>query len=155
MIYQTIYRVDGAIIHNPRWVKNVSGEPVDIMYDSLNYTLQPGEVVYTDLAVAQIMSDNSVIAERDPVTARVLSENRRLVMFDREPKPEVSSADPRVKSKPVEIPIEEQEATPTESRNDMPVTEMHVSTLRKIAREKGFEVTPRSTKQELLAMLGY
>lgn len=85
MHYLQVYRVDTAIPPLPRWVENVSAEPVELMYNSQSYTLKPGEVLYTDLAVANIFVQQCIKYETSETSGLVRSVGNHLKIHDKEP----------------------------------------------------------------------
>ena len=152
MHYLQVYRVDTSIPPNPRWVKNVSEEPVALVYNSQAYTLNPGQILFTDMAVASIFENQGVVIEINEQGVPRPTGNR-IKIYDKEP-----SIDGGLDSRVSAMPSSEQQQEEITVDNAIPV-KLSVSMkntmpeIRSAASEMGIKWLPTQTKQAIIDLM--
>lgn len=149
--FMQVYRVDTAIPPNPRWVKNVSNEPVELTYNSQTYTLKPEEVLYTDLGVAIIFEQQSIVYKIDERNGFPRAVGNKLKVYDKEPTID-GGLDARVSTTTASKQAVEV-AAPKEA-TIMPVTaETPMPQVRSTATQMGIKWAITAKKADILALI--
>lgn len=150
MHYRQIFRVDSPVPKHPRWVKNVTEEAVDVMYDSVTYTLKPGEVVYTDMAVATLLINQCRQYNFDKESGAILGEKGNLLKEFTED-PGVSSVeDERIGKVPEQKAVVIEDVVPEQATK---LDTMKMPDLRKMASLLGLTVDIKTKKVDLIALI--